>query len=137
MSVTSLYSLEVAIIKHVAAIVANGALETFVQYPNGPEPKIKEPVWFSVFINHGEAVRVTMGAQQTVRYVGVLTLNFFGPVMTGVKDILGAVDILDAGLSGVEANGVQYYTPSITNRTESTGWNQVTLTCPFYADRLV
>lgn len=138
MAVASHQVLDIAIQSRFHSAVAS--LETPdlpTEYDNAKIEHPKDSIWARVNIRNGNTDHVQIGKPNTWRNNGVLIVQLFGPINTGMAQLNILADKVVVAFRRVTAGGVTYRSPSKQQLGRTRDWWQINVNCPFFADTMV
>lgn len=94
-------------------------------------------LWVRWTVLDGQTDQVSLPSPTArIRRTGVGIANIFAPLEQGTAGAIALADTIAAAFRRVTADGVTYFTPSITQiGRDKSSW-QINVTCPWYSDVL-
>jgi len=111
-----------------------GATGLLVAYDNAPFDEPDNAVWVRFTVLTGDSDQASFGAQKRFRTIGIAVAQIFQPIMQGDKASLALADRIVTAFRSVTDSGVVFKTPSLRRVGRTEKFNQINVSCPFYAD---
>lgn len=92
--------------------------------------------WARFAVRSGEGLQVTTGPSRRFRYVGVAIATVMAPLNQGTGKLNQIADKICEAFTGKTVDSVVFRTAYATVAGQVGSWWQVTVTCPFYADKV-